>query len=631
MRSILAATILAVSAIAAQAAPQIAAQLQPDRVAVGESARLVVTLSGTSSNVRPDVPQVEGLRIQPSGQSSQIRIVNGQTSSTTGFTFRVTPEHAGEFEIPPIKAQNLETEPLELHVGAGGKQAAPQQPATPGQGGTSNNNGATTGAGTDGLAFLKVERADNGDRAHLYVGELTPIAIRAFFREGVQISQLSKPVLEGGAFTLHQLSDEPQQQSAAIDGQRYRVLTWFAGLSGVKAGEEKLAASLQATLGLPQQRQPQARRRQSPFGGSLFDDPFFDSVFDDFFQRVEHREVTLASEPTALEIRTLPPQGRPASFDGAVGQFKLGHFSIPAELKTGDPAELQISVNGEGNFDRVTVPQLLPQEKWKTYTAKDRTEAGDSIGYKGSKTFTLPAIALEPGEFQAGFSFDFFDPESGTYQTITTDSMPIVVSGQAVSADEPDASNSVVVDAAREGDGLAPLRRDPGRILATQAPPYTRAWFVALQAIPASALIAAAVIGMIRRRNDAPATARRRATQKAIDSQLDGLAAARQRQDGAEFFACARRALQHKLAERWSCNPEAITSEELSQRLPDAAAVARVFSMADAIEFSGMRPHPDSFGEWQARVEAALKEIEAPAESTSSRLKPSWGEVPQIT
>ena len=119
MRSILAATIFACSALAAQAAPQIAAQLQPDRIAVGESARLVVTLSGTSANVRPDVPQVEGLRIQPSGQSSQIRIVNGQTSSTTGFTYRVTPERAGEFEIPAIKAQNLETEPLELHVSAG--------------------------------------------------------------------------------------------------------------------------------------------------------------------------------------------------------------------------------------------------------------------------------------------------------------------------------------------------------------------------------------------------------------------------------------------------------------------------------------------------------------------------------
>ncbi len=84
-----------------------------------------------------------------------------------------------------------------------------------------------------------MERADNGERDHLYVGELTPIAIRAFFREGTQVSQVTRPTLDGGAFTLHQLSEDPQQQSTTIDGKRYRVLTWFAGLSGRQSWRRK--------------------------------------------------------------------------------------------------------------------------------------------------------------------------------------------------------------------------------------------------------------------------------------------------------------------------------------------------------------------------------------------------------
>ena len=41
-----------------------------------------------------------------------------------------------------------------------------------------------------------------------------------------------------------------------------------------------------------------------------------------------------------LAIKTLPEKDRPDGFDGAVGQFKLGSFSIPSELETGNPVDL---------------------------------------------------------------------------------------------------------------------------------------------------------------------------------------------------------------------------------------------------------------------------------------------------
>jgi hypothetical protein len=616
MKSLIPTILLLVSALVAQGAPQIESRIQPNEIGLGESARLTVTLSGIDSNARPQLPSVDGLRFQAAGQRSQISIINGQSSNSLGFTYHVTAERTGDFEIPAITAGNARSEALTLRVSATSK-VAPNALATPGM--------APGEASAEGLAFLRVERADNGDRDHLYVGELTPIAIRAFFREGTQVSQVSRPVLDGGAFTLHQLSDEPQQQSNTIDGQRYRVLTWFAGLSGVKASDEKLAATLTATVGIPQarnaRRAPQ-RRQRSPLGGSPFGDPFFDSAFDSFFQRVEQREISISSEATPLAIRSLPSEGRPASFGGAVGQFKLGHFSIPTELETGNPVELKVTVSGKGNFDRVTPPRIVPAGKWKTYTAKNQTDPGDTIGYKASKTFTLPAIALEPGQLEVGFAFDYFDPTSGSYETLNTETMPVAISGAAISVAETDSTSAPVAS-----EALAPLRTSAGRIITNPAPLYSRPWFIALQAIPAGVLIAAGMFAIGRRRHD-PSVERRRATRMAIDTQLGKLSIARQQQDGGAFFTCARRALQHKLAEKWGCHAEAITAEDISQRLAQDSDVARVFAMADAVEFSGVRPDPDSYGEWQNRFQAALGAIDAPTTTIAEHTQ-TWGEIPQ--
>ena len=593
----------------------ISVQLQPDRIALGQSATLVVTLDGTDSAARPQVPEVDGLQIRPAGQSSQIRVINGQASRSIAFTYRLEPEREGQFTIPAISTRSLKSEPVELIVDPAGAA----NPA---------GSGGPDAAASGDLAFLRIDRAETAGRDHLYVGELTPVAIRAFFREGIQVSQLSKPSITGGAFTLHQLSDQPKQQSTSIDGVRYRVLTWLGGLSGAKAADEELRATVEATIGIPTERQNRASRL-SPFGGgSLFDDPFFDSAFDSFFQELEYREVTLSNEPLNLAIRALPSDGRPAGFAGAVGQFKLGSFSMPSELETGEPVDLRVTVTGKGNFDRVSSPRITPEAGWKTYPAKDTTAPADTIGWEAEKTFTLPAIALAPGERDVHFSFDYFDPESGTYQSITTQEIPVMITGNPVSGG---AASGTSAPAESPEATLAPMRIAPGRLLGQSTPVYLRAWFIAIQGVAATTLIAAAMICLIRRRKEDPIAATRRAFRQAIDRQLVALTNARRSQDGAAFFAAARSALQHALAARWREGAPSITTEEVNQRLGPDSITARIFAMADAVEFSAVQVHPDSYGDWQARIDRALAEIEQPEPFAPAKNTPTWGEVPART
>lgn len=98
----------------------ISADIQPGRITLGQSARLVVSLSGVDSSAQPRFPQVNGLRFQPVGRSSQIRVIEGVSTSALNFSYRVSADRPGEFEIPGIvlhaAGRTIRTERLTLSV-----------------------------------------------------------------------------------------------------------------------------------------------------------------------------------------------------------------------------------------------------------------------------------------------------------------------------------------------------------------------------------------------------------------------------------------------------------------------------------------------------------------------------------
>ena len=600
----------------AQQSPAVRAELQPDSIGLDDSTRLEVTVSGAEALSRPQLPPVDGLHFRAAGQSSQIRIINGQMSSSANFSYHVTANREGAFTIPPISVRSAggvaETESLTLKVTASRGLAAP------------NPGSKTTPQGAESLiaqelAFLEVERAESNDRQHLYVGEMTPIAIRAFFREGVQVSLSGRPTLAEGSFTLRGLSEEPEQRRMEIDGQIYRVVTWYGALTGVKGGDFELKASLEANLGVPQPRQA----RRSPRG---FNDPFFDSFFDGFLGRVEQREVSLESEPLGVTVRALPEVGRPDHFAGAVGQFTISDSKIPAEMHTGDPATLEVTVSGRGNFDRVPLPTLMPGEDWKVYTAKDRFDAGDRVGLSGEKRFEVPVIAQQPGTRELRFSLAYFDPEKGSYEVADGPVVPVVIEGKPVVATTPPTAPATQpVDP----DALAPLRSDLGRVLADFTPLYRQGWFMAAQA--GTSLVFLSLLGLLvaRRHQQAhPERALLRESNRAIAAELAEVETARIQQDVPSFFASGRRALQLKLSRQWSDRAEAITTEEVVRRLSPDTDVAHFFTMADAAEFAGARPDPESLKSWQGCLEKALADLdEISVAKVGSRESRAWGQV----
>src|SRR5262249_31718491 len=102
---------LVAPAFAAQS--QVTAKLEPQSIALGESAQLTVI---SNDSTQSSVPQIDGLEIVQIGEESSTQMINGNVTTNVAQVFSVTPNRAGDFTIPPIGGGG---QWLRLHVDKG--------------------------------------------------------------------------------------------------------------------------------------------------------------------------------------------------------------------------------------------------------------------------------------------------------------------------------------------------------------------------------------------------------------------------------------------------------------------------------------------------------------------------------
>ncbi len=118
----------------------------------------------------------------------------------------------------------------------------------------------------------------------------------------------------------------------------------------------------------------------------------------------DRRDLLVTGEPFVLTIRPLPEEGRPASFTGAVGRFRMRAAVEVREAAVEDVVKLTLVIEGEGNLATFDTPDLGEIEGFHVLGAIDDHAAGrrtvvyDLVVLDGAVD-GIPAIALP-----------FFDP-----------------------------------------------------------------------------------------------------------------------------------------------------------------------------------------------------------------------------
>lgn len=601
--------------------------LDPPQIELGRAAQLTIEVSGAGT-AKLYLPQVENLDIAHIGEQSSYQWVNGLSSQKIFYLYQVTPNVEGQYVIPAFQVeaggQKLTTTPLTLKVGQGGQTPSPTpNTAVPVPSGPLTTPTVSTPAPTPTQPLPAPARTVTSTpkpgndpimlqvvapKTEVYVGQLLPVTLKLYLRANLQAEFIQGdphsilPFLTNDAFTANPPKNIEQLQET-IDGILYKVVIWNVGITPVKAGDYSLV--FEENLRVAEQ----ARQRR-PSG---FDDPFFDAVFSQS-RMVEH---TFSSAAQTWKVLPLPTEGKPDNFSGAVGDFALTIQAQPAAVKVGEPINLEMTIEGKGNFDRVNAPALSNTDGLKAYSPSSKIDLSDEIGFEGKKVFTEAVIPMKVTALPQ-VSFSYFNPDVKQYVTRMASVPHIAITDAPASAMassgtakpaptvSPDESNK------QTESTLVPIKVYLTPFAVNFQPVFLSPGFITAQGIPLVALLAGFVVARRRKRLESdPDFARAHETNRAVRLQLEAMNSAVTRNDSAAFFTAARRAVQHRLAERWRVKAEDVTFDLISQRSSELAeSLKSLFLVADEISYSGEGHSEVSLAEWQSAIVALLSRLE---------------------
>lgn len=440
---------------------------------------------GTPKDMPPTL-QVEGLNIRLTGKTRRVEMVNFKTATSMVYVYTLLPVRPGNFTIPGFAVQangrQVRTESVSLEVRGQGRQILPppssrrQQVIPP----SSLRPGQVFPQSQRSPAPTNSRPATNQPAEYFgeivmgpksaYVGEVVPLELRFYFRADRQFDNLQPPAFAGDGFTAAALS-KPEQTEQYVDGVPYHVVSFRSSITPVKSGMVEIPSAAMAGRMIAQ-------------GGPSNADPFFNQFFQNFpmpgFGRAQSIEAQ--SDPRQLEVQSLPKEGRPENFTGAIGQFTMTAAANPTKSTGGEPIKLLLTLAGRGNFNAITAPDLIGAEGWRTYAPQDEFTAADVIGYGGSKSFAISMVAREDQTVTPGAAFSYFDPLEKEYFTLMTDPVAVVAEGGGRNV-APSESNQAGSGAEDDGPTIA-SKSGPGSLAKTMSgqaagfePRINQGWF----------------------------------------------------------------------------------------------------------------------------------------------------------
>lgn len=562
---------------------RVSAQVESERVFVGQPFLLQISVEGDTRSQPPTVPAIPGARVEELGSSTSSEVVfDGQRTVERArrvFQYRVTPSREGQLLIPPFETQTREglrrSDPLVVDA------------VTPGE-----------------MENFKLRLMTTKQR--VYAGEPVTLQLTWFLGEEVRTAQFSMPDLPA-SFGVYALADDGITPAHFQGGQYFEVM--FLGERSVaRAGRGEIDGRAFSTLTIEKTlvaREPgvyelgpatvaftqttRTRRR------SLFDSPLFSA--DSPMQVV-------ASPPITLEVVPLPGQGRPQGFSGLVGRFAIETKAEPTRVRVGDPITLTVTVTGDGPPDEIPTLDLARVPGFESAFRL----TGDRPGVerlRNGKRFTTMIRARDPGVREvAPIELSYFDVDAGEFRVAMSEPIPLTVEA-APRVTLPGAPASIVASATDRaspgaGDDAAPSRRESSPrevsledLSSRSGGVLSLAWGpagIAAIAVPPLACAAILVGARVRRRVLADPSRGRHA--RALRDALGAVARVGESRDATAGASAISEAVR-RFAADWSGSArDSMTSDEavrVVQRADEGAArdLRAALSLCDEVRFAG--------------------------------------------
>ena len=375
----------------AQAEPVVSATVTPAQITPGGSAVFTITVAdGRPSNL--DTPPVlpDGMELlDPTAEFREAPVsLGGVVQLALTINWRITCQSEGSYLIPPqeidIRGNTYRTKPVKFVV-----KEDPNAPSS------------------DYDPILSLEAG----KTEFYEGEVVPLTANLYIHGRTMLRRPGLIELPKDNFAVQRFPLQPDEESVQrIGGVPYRANIFQSTVSGLKPGRFTLGPATCVVLVDVQS------------GG--------DATTPSYFSQMETRKFKVKSSEVKINVLPLPPQNRPGSFNGAVGEFAIGLVADPLEVNVGDPISVELTISGAGNFDSVSVPTLTDPKNWKLYPAR-KFQPSDGVfmqrGRDQRLSFTQIMLPNKVVKEIPPFEFSFFSPVKKQYVVLKTQAVPIKV------------------------------------------------------------------------------------------------------------------------------------------------------------------------------------------------------------
>ncbi|MBI4566197.1 MAG: BatD family protein [Planctomycetes bacterium] len=423
--------------MAQESEPRVETRLERDEIYEGESVLYTVLVRNTRDPRPPDLSAFQDFEVRGAGEqslnSSEVRIINGRVirKETFGraYGYLLTPRQGGRLIVPAptveVDGKKLKGEPRALRV------VAPE---------------------AQNLVILDISAVPS----EVYPLQPFEVRLRVFVRRLPAPREDRDPtsVIDPAALEVPWADPPADLESASTSDwlspklarrqQRGFTINKIARKAGIFEFDDPIAvfdlegrpavesdvASIPSLAGRAEEywvyelvraftpRRPGSYR----FGPATVKGTFAEELQG---RRFSGRKVYAIGKAAHVTVKSVPDEGKPASFTGAIGEFGISVDVAPRKARVGDPMTFTLVVTGRGNLEDVAAPDLtqVPEfaSRFKLYEATSETK-----GERRIFTYSLRPIAAAVTHVPA-VPFSYFDVAKERYITIHTEPIEIEI------------------------------------------------------------------------------------------------------------------------------------------------------------------------------------------------------------
>ena len=385
----------------------------------------------------PDFPDFT--IVQGPSQSTGMSIVNGAMSQYKGISYVLKPNKTGSFGIKAATArvdgQIMQSNTLLITVhnqGSGGAANTPgfsplPDPSWPAAQPQADMDevikpGEDVAEKIRKNFFIKVDVS----KKDCYLGEPIVATYKLYARLRSDSRVTKHPSLNG--FSVYDMIDPSNDRVTVekINGKNFSVhIIRKTQLIPLQSGDITLdAVELDNNIYFIKADAASPKNSDPGFGGLL------DRLFEPEPSGTPFTQhILLESKPVTIHVKTLPEEGKPMNYNGAVGKYSIQATLDSKEVDTGDAAILTVTVKGSGNLPVINAPEISWPQNMESYDMRSK-ENIDKTSYplSGSKVFNYSFICTKPGRYELPpVRMSYFDLGSRTYKTIESEPLHIQV------------------------------------------------------------------------------------------------------------------------------------------------------------------------------------------------------------